>query len=119
MSKPRFLIDEDPPLYLADALRKAAPGLDVLQVGDPGTPPRGTLDPGLLIAGQALGRVVISKDRSTMIGHLAAHYAAGRRTAGLMLLRNNFTLAVIVQKIVGYWTTDTADDWLDRTAYIP
>ena len=102
MSKPRFLIDEDPPLTWPTALRKAAPGLDVLQVGDPGAAARDS-ESGLTPRRQALGRVVISRPKYDD-GPLAAHYAAGRRTAGLMLVRNNFTLAVMVQKIVGYWT---------------
>jgi hypothetical protein len=119
MARPRFLIDEDPPTYLAAALRQAAPGLDIVQVGDTSAPPRGTLDPGLLIAAHALDRVLISKDRSTMSRHLFDYYVAGRQTAGVMLLRNNFTLAVFVQKIVHYWATTTADDWVDRTVYIP
>ncbi len=54
-----------------------------------------------------------------MPGHLIDHYAAGNHTAGVMLMRNNFALSVYVQKIVNYWTTTTADDWVDRMVYIP
>ena len=119
MSKLRFLVDQDTPPALAAALRQAAPGIDVIQVGDAGAPPCGTQDPDLLIACEALGRVLISNDKKTMPGHLIDHFAAGRHTAGVMLLRNNFTLAVYVQKIVHYWATTTADEWVDRTVYIP
>jgi Domain of unknown function (DUF5615) len=119
MSNPRFLVDADTPTFLASALRQAAPNLDVWQSGDPGAPPRGTLDPELLIAAEALGRVLISKDRKTMPSHLTDHFVAGRHTAGVMLLRNNFTLAVYLQKIVNLWATTTADSWVDRIVYIP
>jgi hypothetical protein len=119
MSKLRFLVDQDTPPALAAALRKAAPGIDVIQVGDPGAPPLGTKDPDLLIAAEVLGRALISRDKRTMPGHLTDHYAAGRHTAGVMLLRNNFTLARHVQEIVNHWATTTADDWVDRTVYIP
>jgi Domain of unknown function (DUF5615) len=119
MSKLRFLVDQDTPPSLAAALRQVAQGIDIMQVGDAGAPPLGTLDPALLIAAEALGRVLITKDRTTMPTHLTDHFAAGRHTAGVMLLRNNFTLAVLVRDIVKRWTTTTADDWVDCTVYIP
>ena len=45
----RYLLDEHiAPTYRALLLR-AAPELEVWIVGDPGAPPRGTLDPDILI----------------------------------------------------------------------
>ncbi|HBI44719.1 MAG TPA: hypothetical protein DDY78_17980 [Planctomycetales bacterium] len=119
MNKLHFLVDQCTPPFLAAALRQGAAGIDVLQVGDAGVPPLGTPDPDLLIAADASARVFITKDRRTMPGHLIDHYAAGNHTAGVMLMRNNFALSVYVQKIVNYWTTTTADDWVDRMVYIP
>jgi Domain of unknown function (DUF5615) len=119
MRELRFLVDQDTPPSLAAALRQAAPGMDVIQVGDPGAPSLGTPDPDLLIAAATLGRVLISRDKKTMPGHLIAHFAAGRHTAGVMLLRNDFALAVHVRKIVNYWLADAAADRVDRTVYIP
>ncbi len=119
MSKLRFLVDQDTPPTLSAALRRASPGIDIIQVGDPGAPPLGTQDPDLLIAAETLGRALISRDKKPMPRHLLAHCAGGRHPAGGLLLRNNFTLAVIVQEIVNHWTTTTADDWVDRTVYIP
>lgn len=44
----RYLIDENlDPLYKAQLLLKK-PGLVVDSIGDPGTPPKGTLDPEIL-----------------------------------------------------------------------
>jgi hypothetical protein len=88
-------------------------------VGELGAPPTGTLDPDLLVQAQALGRVLISNDRSTMPGHLAAHFAAGLHTAGVILMRQGFPLGRYVREIVNRWTTTTAADWIDRTDYIP
>jgi hypothetical protein len=119
MNKPRFLIDEDTARFLAGALRQKEPAVDIIRVGDPGTPPSGTLDPDLLIAAENLGRVLITQDKRTMPGHLADHFAAGRHTAGVMLLRQGFALSRIVQEILNHWATTTADDWIDRTVYIP
>jgi hypothetical protein len=119
MSRPCFLCDENIPWALVYALRQHDPALDVLRVLDPGAPTAGTPDPDLLCAAQALGRVLITFDRRTMVGHLANHFAAGQHTAGVILLRNGFTLAEYVQWIAQQWTTTEKDDWVDRTMYGP
>src|SRR6266849_4550298 len=103
MNKPRFLIDEDTPGFLAEALRQKEPAIDVIRVGDLGAPSFGTQDSDLLIAAENLGRVLITNDRNTMPGHLIDHFAAGRHTAGVMLLRRGFSVGRIVQEIVIHW----------------
>lgn len=119
MNKPRFLCDECQAKGLVKALQQLAPAIDVIRVGGSGAPPRGTLDPELLIAAEALGRVLITRDRRTMPGHLIDHFAAGRHTAGVILLRNGFSLGHYAQEIVDRWATTTADDWIDLTIYLP
>jgi hypothetical protein len=79
----------------------------------------GTQDPDVLVAAEALGRVLISRDRRTMPGHLAAHFAAGRHTAGVILLRNGFPPGRYVQEIVNQAVTIPPADWIDRTIYLP
>jgi hypothetical protein len=119
VSKLKLLVDECTDPVLLSALRQSEPAIDVIRVGDPGAPPLGTKDPDLLIAAEALGRVLATNDRRTMSRHLVAHYAAGRHTAGVMLMREGFPLAGYVQAILQYWNTTTADEWIDRTVYIP
>lgn len=119
MSKPRFLVDEDTHSGLLQAVRQMVPGIDGIRVGDPGAPPLGTLDPDLLIAAEAMGRVLVSNDRSTMPVHLANHFAAGRHTAGVILLRKGYTLGRYAREIVDQWVSTTADEWVDRTIYLP
>src|SRR6266851_3783866 len=108
MHNPKFLIDEDTPPYLADALIQKEPAVDICRVGGPGAPPFRALDPDLLVAAESLGRVLITNDKSTMPGHLVDHFLSGRHTAGVMLLRRNFSLGRIVQEILNYWATTTA-----------
>jgi hypothetical protein len=119
MSKLKLLVDECTNATLLSALRQMEPALDVIQVGDPGAPSRGTLDPDLLIAAEGLGRVLLTNDRSSMPSHLINHYSAGRHTAGVMLIRRGFSLTRYVQEILQYWSTTTADEWIDRTVYVP
>lgn len=45
----RLLLDENLTPRLALAVRRAYPEVDVLRVGEPDTPPLGTLDPAILL----------------------------------------------------------------------
>lgn len=50
----RYLLDEHINPALRRELLRAAPELDVWMIGDPGAPPRGTLDPAILVWGEEL-----------------------------------------------------------------
>jgi Domain of unknown function (DUF5615) len=119
MTPVRFLVDEDVPEALVDALLLQEPTMDILTVGQPGAPPKGTLDPDLLRAAEAMGRALISRDRRTMPDHLADHFAAGRHTWGVFLLRRRAPLARCIQDLLLIWRATTADEWVDRTEYLP
>jgi hypothetical protein len=119
MTPLRFLLDECVSHDLIGALLSAEPAMDVIAVGQPGAPPKGTLDPDVLLAAETLGRTLISGDRSTMRRHLGDHFAAGHHTWGVILLRNGFPLARYVADIHLIWVCEGTADWLDRTDYIP
>jgi len=119
MSKPRFLFDEciDPDLIAA--LLRLEPTIDALRVGDPGAPPKGTLDPDLLIAAEFMSRVLVTNDKRTMPRHLHAHYLAGHQTTGVIMLRQGFSIGHLAREIHQQWTTTTADEWIDRSLVLP
>jgi Domain of unknown function (DUF5615) len=119
MTRLRLLADEDIPDELVSALLSREPGMDILAVGQPGAPPKGTLDPDLLLAAESFGRAFFSRDKKTIPGHLADHYQAGHHTCGIILLRRGFSLAHYAQDLLLIWHATTADEWLDRTDYIP
>jgi hypothetical protein len=119
MTKPRLLFDEHVPVALAGAILKLEPAIDVLFVGDPSTPPLGTPDPALLVAGETLGRILVTMDKRTMPGHVKDHYAAGGRIAGVILLRPGQPIASYAQDLLLIWHATTADEWLDNLDYIP
>jgi hypothetical protein len=51
--------------------------------------------------------------------HLTHHFASGHHTAGVILLRNGYTIGQYAQSIVNQWATTTAAEWVDRTIYLP
>ena len=119
MANPRFLFDEHVWPVLAQALWQHEPAIDIVFVGDPGAPARGTLDPDLLIAADAMGRILVTQDKNSMPGHLTDHFVGGRHTHGVILLRRGFSLNAYLQDLLLIWHTTDADEWIDRTEYIP
>jgi hypothetical protein len=115
----QFLMDECMDHDLIAYLRSLEPTMDILAVGEPGAPPKGTLDPDVLLAAETLGRLLISGDKSTMTRHLAAHFLAGHHTSGVLLLRAGFPLAKYAGDIRLIWFATLRDEWIDRTDYIP
>src|SRR2546430_10500638 len=87
MSQVRFLFDECTANALIEGLQRREPAIDAIRVGQPGAPPRGTKDPELLMAAESLERTLVSNDRSSMPDHLADHFASGRHTWGVFLLK--------------------------------
>jgi len=119
MTTLRFLFDECTWPALIDGLRLQEPGIDILRIGDAGAPPPHTPDPDLLLAAEAMGRAMVSNDKSSMPRHLVDHFVAGHHTAGVLLMRQGFSLGRYIQEILTRYQTTTADEWIDRTEYIP
>ena len=74
----RFLIDENTAHAVADQMLWRQPDIAVLTVGDDIAPPRGTLDPDILIWLEENSYFLVTRNRRSMPGHLRDHLAAGR-----------------------------------------
>jgi hypothetical protein len=89
--------------------------IDVVQVGDPVDLPLGSTDPVILLWAEKEGRVVLTRDYKTMLGHLAAHLQAGHHCAGLFIIRPKAILRQTVDYLaIASYTTDPAllqDHW--------
>jgi hypothetical protein len=119
----RYVLDEQLRRQLWYAVQGHNAGgvhpLDVVRVGDPADLPLGTQDPALLLWAEREGRVVVSRDVSTMPGHLADHLRAGHHAPGVLLLRPRVALARVVEHLViAAYAGDPAAT-RDRYEYIP
>jgi hypothetical protein len=119
MSGMRFLMDEQVPPALEHYLRKKEPSLDVVRIGGPGAPPKGTLDPGVLLFAEAAKRAVITDDHTTMPVHAADHLAAGHYTWGIFLLRPGFSVPDHGNDILTMWAASEAEEWQNGIEWIP
>src|SRR4051812_30886257 len=95
----RYLIDENLPPWWPMALMRALPGFRVWHVGQPGAPPRGTLDPEILIWCEAHGYLLLTNNRASMPGHLADHLGAGRHVPGILVVSGDWSIAELANEL--------------------
>src|SRR5207302_3414761 len=82
----RYLLDEHMPRALIQALRQRDPGLVAWRIGQPGAPGLETPDPDLLGWCEAHDFVLVTNNRATMPGYLAAHLAGGGHVPGIFVV---------------------------------
>src|ERR1051326_5202337 len=96
----RYLIDENlDPLYKAQMLNKM-PGLVVYSIGDPGLPPKGTLDPEILRWCEENGFILITNNRKSMPIHLAEHLSRERHIPGIITLNLEMGIGDTVEELM-------------------
>jgi hypothetical protein len=119
----RFLLDEQlrGPLWhaLGRHNQHGVNPVDVVRVGDPDDLPQGSTDREVLAWAEREGRILISTDRRTLLGHFADHLDAGHHSSGLFLLRPSSTLAEIVDFLAAAAYASEASEWVDVWRYIP
>jgi len=81
-----YLFDENVDAALIAGMRRFDPDLPVAAVGEPGNPPRGTLDPNILSWCEEWGCILVTNNRHSMPPHLRDHLAAGRHVPGIFIL---------------------------------
>src|SRR5689334_20185895 len=85
--------------------------IDVVRVGDPPDLPLSTPDFDILDWAGRAGRVLISRDRRTMIAELAAYLRGGRTSPGLFIIRPRSRLADVLAFLVEAAHAGDEDQW--------
>lgn len=115
----RFLLDENLSPRLKAILLRYEPMMDILRVGDPDAPPLGTLDPEILLYLEEAHRLLITSNRVSMPQHIADHFAVGRHHWGVFHIRPHTPTGRLVEEVILLWTASVAEEWFDRTEWIP
>jgi hypothetical protein len=119
----RFLLDEHFRGDLWSAIQShnsyASDPIDVTRVGDPPDLPLSARDSEILQWAESAGRVLISRDRRTMIAELSAHQRAGRFSPGLFIVRARSRLADVLAFLAAAAHAGDEDQWRDQVTYIP
>ena len=119
MKRFRFLIDKNTSRTLADQLRRLAPDIDVLLVGDEGAPPRGTLDPEILRWCEEQDFLLVTNNRKSMPEHLAAHLEAGKHVPGILELNPKMNVGETIEELLLIWGASDSSEYQDVIVYLP
>lgn len=112
----KLLLDENlrnAGLWLAIQTRNAAEPqpLNVIRVGDEGTPPCRTPDPDLIQWAATHDRVLISRDKSTLPRHLQNYLASGETSPGIVLLPEGMRISNTVELLFLIAFINEATEW--------
>lgn len=115
----KYLIDENVnPLY-PNQLRRREPGIVIQVVGEPETPPKGTLDPEILCWCEDRKFVLVTNNRTSMPVHLSDHIALGRHISGIFILNPNLTIGENLEELILAALASDDDEYQDRIVYLP
>lgn len=93
--------------------------IDIVCVGDPPDLPLGSSDPDILTWSERNGRILISRDFSTMITFFARHLQAGNHSPGLIFLRRRWTIPTVIAALEIAANAGEPADFIDQVNYIP
>jgi Domain of unknown function (DUF5615) len=115
----KYLLDEHvPPAYRQQLLRRES-SLMVRIIGDPGVPPKGTLDPELLLWCEREDFVIVTNNRNTMPSHLADHLAEGRHMPGIFILNPSISFGDTIEELILLTTASVEGEFRDKITFLP
>ena len=119
MTPPRFLLDEHVSRAIQSQLLRLDAEIDVIAVGQPLAPPKGTLDPDILLWIERTGYILVPANRRTIPEHMRVHYAERRRIPGILLLRRGASMGEIIEQLYLLWAASDAEEYRDKILYLP
>ncbi|NJL57344.1 DUF5615 family PIN-like protein [bacterium] len=114
-----YLLDENVnPVYKVQLLRSSSE-LVVWMVGDPGAPPKGTLDPEILIWCGVHNFVLVTNNRTSMPVHLVDHINANRHVPGIFILREQLGIGKNLEELIRIAELAYDDEFQDQIIFLP
>jgi hypothetical protein len=112
----RFQADADLNPGIERGLRRREPAIDFR--GADGIIPEGAADPEVLrIAAQA-GRVLVSRDVTTMPGHFD-RFIAQRESPGVLLIPSRRSIGAVIDGLLLVWLSWSPEDLHNQVRWIP
>jgi hypothetical protein len=119
----RYLLDENLRGPLWRAVQRHNHGgtdpIDAIRVGDAADLPLGIDDPAILLWAEAEGRILLSLDWDTMIGHLNDHLVAGHHSPGVFMIHPRSRIKDLLEFLVLAAYAGNEAQWCDQITYIP
>ena len=113
----RLITDADVHGHIVDGVRGRNPVVDLIRAHEVGL--RTANDRALLEWAAAENRIVITQDRSTMIGYARDRIIAGLLMPGLFVLRPRTTIAQAIDAVLLVDHCSEQDEWQNRIEFLP
>jgi predicted nuclease of predicted toxin-antitoxin system len=114
---PPYLLDECVHGGLLDGLLERQPDLDIVRVQDVGL--ASTHDRSILAWAADEGRIVITNDRSTLIGFAYERVAAGEPMPGVVVLNRDLSPGDTIEQLLMIAICSTKDELEGTVSYLP
>jgi uncharacterized protein with PIN domain len=98
-------------------LRRRKPGLDLVRVQDVGL--RTADDATILEWAATEGRVLITRDRKTLVGTAYQRVKAGLPLPGVIVFRHRLSIGQAIEEILTVASCSTEDEMKDRVVFLP
>lgn len=115
----QYLLDENvDPTYKAQ-LHRRNPNIVMWVVGEPSVPPRGTLDPEILLWCEEHNFLLVTNNRTSMPVHLADHIAEGRHVPGIFILNPKLSMGQNIDELILIAEGSFDDEYQDQIVNLP
>ena len=112
----RFQADADLNPAIGRALRRREPSIDFRTAA--GVIPDGTSDPDVLRIAAEAGRVLVSRDVSTMPEHFE-RFIQTQESPGLLLVHSQRPIGSVIEGLLLVWTIWTEEDLRNSARWLP
>lgn len=115
----KYLLDENVDPSYKIQLKQLNPDLIVWVVGEPNTPPRGTLDPQILLWCEEYDFVLVTNNRTSMPVHLADHIAQNRHIPGIFILNPKLSIGQNLDELIFIAEAAFDREYQDQIVHLP
>lgn len=119
MSAMRFLLDENVDVLYHTQLLEREPTIVAWMVGTPGAPPKGTLDPTILVWCERNSFILVTNNRHSMPAHLQDHLAQGQHIPGIFILNAKMSVGETIEELPLIWGASHEQEYRDNIWFLP
>lgn len=115
----KYLLDENVDPSYKIQLTRLNPNLIIWVVGEPSTPPRGTLDPEILFWCEEYRFVLVTNNRTSMPVHLAAHITQNHHVPGIFILNPKLSMGQNLDELIFIAEAAFENEYQDQIVNFP
>lgn len=115
----KYLLDENVDPSYKTQLHRRNPDIVMWVVGEPGAPPRGTLDSEILLWCEEYDFVLVTNNRTSMPVHLVDHINAGRHVPGIFILNPKLSMGQNIDELIVVAEGSFDNEYQDQIVNLP